>query len=162
MSRTLEGRTAVATIAAQLLEDAERGTRSYNVKFGSEIEKEILASGVITSTPERKTNFKVWVLLIAFCVVGIYYGIEYSKNKVTGFAVESKEGLLMFDSTVVFHCVENEKQYTCKTNKRGNFEIRLPSGNYKFWVKDHGSLETARVQVTVDGESNYRVTSFKK
>ena len=161
MSKTVDGRSAVAMAAAQMLEDTKYGKR-YNVKFGSEIEKEILASGVITSTPERKNNFKAWVLLIAFCVVGIYYGIEYSKNKVTGFAVESKKGLLMVNSTVVFHCVENEKQYTCKTNRRGNFEIRLPSGNYKFWVKDHGSLETARVQVTVDGESNYKVTSFKK
>lgn len=157
MSKVSKGGTPVAKIAAQLLEDAKQGRRSYNVKFGSEIEKEILAS-----ISERKTNFKVWVLLIAFCVVGIYYGLEYSKNKVTGFAVDAKSGLLMFDSTVVFHNMENEKQYTCKTNKRGDFNIRLPSGNYKFWVKDHGSLETARVQVSVEGESNYRVTSFKK
>jgi hypothetical protein len=161
MSKVLEDRSPVALIAAQLLEDAEQGVRSYNVKFGSQIEKEILASGIVAA-PERKTNLKAWVLLTAFCVVGIYYGLEYSKNKVTGFAVDGKSGLLMFDSTVVFHNMENAKQYMCKTNKRGNFNTRLPSGNYKFWVKDHGSLETAKVQVTVDGESNYRVTSFKK
>jgi hypothetical protein len=153
-------KTKVSIAAEQLLDDIIKGKQTYNKKFGSQIEKEILASDF--DVPEIKINFKVWILLIALCIGGVYYITEYSKHKVTGFAVESKEGLLMLNSTVVFHNVENEKQYTCKTNRRGNFQIRLPSGNYKFWVKDHGSLETARSEITVDGESNYKVTSFKK
>ena len=151
-------KTKVSIAAEQLLDDIIKGKQTYSKKFGSELEKEILAPVV----EENKTGLKTWILLIALCAGGVYYGIDYSKHKVTGFAVESKEGLLMINSTVVFHCVENEKQYTCKTNRRGNFEIRLPSGNYKFWVKNHGSLETARSEITVDGESNYKVTSFKK
>jgi hypothetical protein len=151
MSEVLEGGTPISLIAAQILE-------GRYVRPRIEIEKEILASDI----SEKKSTLKTWVLLIALCIGGIYCFFEFSKHNVTGFAVESKEGLLMFNSTVVFYEVESEKQYTCKTNKRGDFHIRLPSGTYKFWVKDHGSLETARSKVTVDGESNYRITSFKK
>ena len=151
MSKTVEGRTPIALIAEQILE-------GRYVRPRIEIEKEILVSDI----DEKKSSLKIWVLLIALCIGGIYCFFEFSKNKVTGFAVESKKGLLMVNSTVVFCETESEKQYTCKTNRRGNFEIRLPSGNYKFWVKNHGSLETARSEITVDGESNYKVTSFKK
>jgi hypothetical protein len=151
MSDVLEGRTPISLIAAQILE-------GRYVRPRIEIEKEILVSDI----SEKKSSLKIWVLLIALCIGGIYCFFEFSKHNITGFAVESKKGLLMVNSTVVFYCVENEKQYACKTNRRGNFEIRLPSGNYKFWVKDHGSLETARPEITVDGESNYKITSFKK
>jgi hypothetical protein len=150
-------RTKVSVVAEQLLEDLINGKQTYNRKLGSQIEKEILAPVF----EENKTGLKTWLLLIAFCFVGIYYGIEYSKNKVTGFAV-NETGDLLSDSKVVFYCVENEEQHTCKTDEKGNFNTRLPTGKYKFWVKDHGSLETSKVTVTVDGESNYRVTSFKK
>jgi len=157
MSNTIEGRTPVSIIADQVLKDLINGTRKYT-RPKSKIENIV----ALDAQKKSRTNFRACILLLAFCVVVIYCGIEYCKNKVTGFAVDAKSGLLMFDSTVVFHNMENEKQYACKTNKRGNFNIRLPSGNYKFWVKDHGSLETARVQVSVEGESNYRITSFKK
>lgn len=154
MSKVLEGATPVAKIAAQLLEDAKQGRRSYNVKFGSEISK--------ASVSKRKTNLKAYVLSIVFCVVGIYHGLEYSKNKVTGFAV-SGTGEILKNSTVVFHCVKNKKQYTCHSDEKGDFYIRLPSGKYRYWVKDHGSLETVRSTMSVSEEcSGRRLTSFKK
>jgi hypothetical protein len=155
MSNLLEGRTQVSLIAAQMLDDMQNGR---SVRFGNEIEKEILVPVV----EENKTKFKTWLLLIAFCVVGIYYAAEFSKNKVTGVALDAKNGKMLGDSKVVFYCLENKKQYTCNSDEKGSFCIRLPSGKYKFWVKDHGSLETSKATVDVAGECNYRVASFKK
>lgn len=148
MSETLEGRSPVALIAGQLLEDARRGVRRYDVKFGE------------VASAERKINFKVLTLLTVLCLVGIYFAPELFKNNVKGFAVDGKSRLLLCNSTVVFHETESERQYFCKTNKRGDFHARLPSGNYKFWVKDHGSLETAKGTVEINGERNCKVTSF--
>jgi hypothetical protein len=158
MSETLEGRSPVALIAEQLLEDARRGVKFGNanrgVKFGGEIGS--------VAPAERKTNFKALMLLAALCLVGTYYAPEFFKNKVEGFAVDGKSRLLLCNSTVVFYETESERQYFCKTNKRGNFSTRLPSGNYQFWVKDHGTPETARGTVEINGERNCIVTSFAK
>ena len=157
MSETLKGRTAVAIAAEQLLDDIINGRQTYAKKLGSE--KKVLTARV--AAPEKKTNLKAWVLLVVFCVFGTYCFLENFKNKVAGFAV-SETGELLKNSTVVFYCVENKKEYTCKTNEKGNFNTKLPTGIYKFWVKDHGRLETSKTEIGVRGESNYRITSFKK
>ena len=159
MSNTLEGRTPVSIVAEHMLDDLMNGTQKYTRPKADEVKFEV--------QEKRGTDLKTWILFAAFCVAGLYYATELSKNKVTGFAVAAENGKSMKNSTVVFYCIESEKYYSCSTNGDGHFSTRLPSGNYRFYVKDHGKLETAKSQISVgensgyNGHSNYRIVSFK-
>lgn len=149
MNGTAE-KTRVSLLAEQCLDDIRNG-RTYKFKKKEEIE--------IKKQPRNQ----IIPLLVLFCFLGtgIFYGFEFlTKNKVTGFAVgEDSEKLI--DSKVVFYCINSEKSYSCWTDKGSNFSTRLPNGEYKVYVEDHGSLESSRVKVTVSGDSNFRIASFK-
>jgi hypothetical protein len=148
MNATAE-RTKVSLLAEQCLDDIRNG-RTHKFKKKEEIEI------------KEKPRSQIIPLFILFCFLctGIFYGFELTKNKVTGFAV-AKDSKKLKDSKVVFYCIKSEKSYSCWTDKDSNFSTRLPNGDYKVYVEDHGSLESSKVEINVSGDSNFRITSYK-
>jgi len=150
MNGTAE-RTKVSLYIDQYLDDIKNG-RGYKYK-----KKEPVIE------IKEKPRSQIILLLVLFCFLGtgIFHGFEFlTKNKVTGFAVE-KDSKKLINSKVIFYCINSEKSYSCWTDKDSNFSTRLPNGDYKVYVEDHGSLDSSKVKVSISGDSNFRITSFK-
>ena len=150
MNTTIE-RTKISLIAEQYLEDIRNG-REYKYEKKEKI-IEI----------KEKPRSQIIPILFLFCFLAYagFCGFEsLTKNKVTGFAL-SEEGGKLKNSNVVFYCIKSEKSYSCWTDKDSRFSARLPNGEYKVYVKDHGTLDSSKIKVSVTGDSSFRITSFK-
>ena len=151
MNATAE-KTRVSLLAEQCLDDIRNG-RTYKFKKKEEIIE-----------VKEKPRSQIIPLLVLFCFLGVsgFYTIEFlTKNKVTGFVVSGNNSQKLKDSKVVFYCINSEKSYSCWTGEDSCFSTRLPNGEYKVYVEDHGTLDSSKVKISVTGESNFRIASFK-
>lgn len=149
--KTIAGRTKVATIAGQYIDDIKHG-RHYKYEVKSKFQN--------VEPPAKYNKIKKY-FVVFFLLIGISVCfMEFTKHKVTGFAVSETNEKLK-NSNVIFYCTKSEKSYSCKTDNKGDFSTRLPTGEYRVYVKEHGSLDSSKIKVLVECESNFKITSFK-
>lgn len=116
--------TELSIAAAQFLEDLKYGRQK--VTFGSETKTVVIKES-------KLINKKLIISFVAICFLVFYGMFEFSKPLVTGFVTNNNQAnRKKFDnSTLLFYSCEDQSVYRCKTDKEGDFSIRLPKGLYR-------------------------------
>lgn len=113
---------------------------------------------------KKSSNKLIYFILLPFLIYSFFY---FSRPNITGFAVTDRQGEILKNSSIVFYNIDNNKHYCVPTSQNGDFDIRIPKGNYKVYgngseiSEKHKNPESSLLNLNISNNIRLRITVKK-